>query len=1363
MTQTLPQGFSTDDLELLAYLLEEAGIDHATPNQIRPRPANQLVPLSFAQERLWFIDQLEPGNPAYNILFAVQIDGSLHVEYLQQSFNAVIARHESLRTSFPVLNDQPIQAIAAKLDFDLTIVDLRYLAVIEQASTIEQLSVEQRSIIEQQLLIDSAHRFDLARGPLLYGRLLWLTEQQYVLILNLHHAIFDGWSLAIFIEELRHCYSALLAGQVLDLAPAALQYADFSYWQREYLQGEVLAKQLAFWQNQFAGRLPTLALPTDRPRPKHETGRGTALPFRVDQVLTEQLQHLAQREHATMFMLLLAAFQLVLARYSQQQEFVVGSPIANRDRVEIEHLIGFFVNMLLLRCDVQPQLSFREFLAQVRETTLEAYAHQDLPFEQLVEVLQPDRGAGYGSLFQVMFVLQNTPKVNYEIADLQLRFLDTEAHSTKYDLTMTLTETATGLEGWFEYNTDLYDQVTIQRMLGHYQQVLRIVAATPDQALNTISVFDEQAQTALFNLSNQTQYDFGATPFLERFAKQVVATPNAIAVRDADQRYSYQALQQRAMALAAQLQQHGVRQETLVPILLPRTGDFVVAVLGVFYAGAAYLPLDPAWPAQRIAQILQGFAIPALVCEPNLARWFAENVQPLLTSHNQPQLIEQWNDAATKPVAIQPHPQQLAYTLFTSGSTGTPKGVMIDQAGMLNHLLVMNQVLELQAHDVVAQTASQCFDISVWQMLSGLLVGATVAIIDDQTMRDPLALAQSLAEQQVTIFEPVPSLLQALLETLQTSAEQASLHRLRWVLPTGEALQPVQARQWFANYPQIPLLNAYGPAECADDVTLQRLDSAPTEGHSTMPIGKPVANMQVFVLDPSWQLLPLGAVGELYIGGVGVGRGYLNDPARTASAFVPNPFADNGSRLYRTGDLVRQTADGVLHFIGRADQQVKVRGYRIELGEIEAVLAKLNCLREAAVHPWQQQLVAYLVPVADTPELISLVQNALQQRLPSYMLPNQYLVLDQLPRNRNGKLDRQQLPAPNPASLGFQTPLVAPRTQHEVELAAIWADVLRLDVMSIDANFFSSGGHSLLATRVMLRTRQHYGRDLPLRMIFEAPTIREFAALLEQQQAASTLPNLLVPIKPQGSLTPLVCVHAIAGTVGCYSELARALDPAQPLYALQAPGIDGGATYARVEAIAQDYCQALRQLQPQGPYRLAGWSFGGLVVLEMARQLQLAGEQVSMLSLIDSFLSEPTPDPLPLIQSFAADLFADVDRLAAQQIDWHAIVALPAEQQLAALYQQAQQARLIDSDLPFDLAQRLYAVFTSHAHAMQAYQPAIYLGEAQLLQAQANPAAARCWQAVIPNLHIQVIGGDHSGILRQPYVHVLASAIEQRM
>jgi len=407
------------------------------------------------------------------------------------------------RACVPAFQCSTISRFAEKHDFDLTIVDLRYLAAIEQASTIEQLSIEQRSIIEQQLLIDSAHRFDLAQGPLLYGRLLWLAEQQYVLILNLHHAIFDGWSLAIFIEELRHCYSALLAGQALDLTPAALQYADFSYWQREYLQGEVLAAQLAFWQNQFAGRLPTLALPTDRPRPKHETGRGAALPFRVDQVLTEQLQHLAQNEHATMFMLLLAAFQLMLARYSQQQEFVVGSPIANRDRVEIEHLIGFFVNMLLLRCDVQPQLSFREFLAQVRETTLEAYAHQDLPFEQLVEVLQPDRGAGYGSLFQVMFVLQNTPKVNYEIADLQLSFLDTEAHSTKYDLTMTLTETATGLEGWFEYNTDLYDQATIQRMLGHYQQVLRVVGEAPDQALNAISVFDEQAQTALFKLSNQ--------------------------------------------------------------------------------------------------------------------------------------------------------------------------------------------------------------------------------------------------------------------------------------------------------------------------------------------------------------------------------------------------------------------------------------------------------------------------------------------------------------------------------------------------------------------------------------------------------------------------------------------------------------------------------------------------------------------------------------------------------------------------------------------------------------------------------------------------------------------------------------------
>jgi amino acid adenylation domain-containing protein len=1101
------------DAPTVAGLAEAVTAARREAGDLPPRPALLPVPrtqgdlpLSFPQERLWFFDQLEPGSPAYNIPTLSRLTGTLDLPALAAALSEVVRRHEALRTVFASAAGRPVQRIQPPAPVALPEIDLRALPEDLRQAEARRLSAE-----------EALRPCDLSTGPLLRAGLLRLSDASggdALLLLTVHHIVSDGWSMSILVRELGALYAAFSQGRPSPLPELPVQYADYAAWQRQWLQGDVLAAQLGYWRQRLGGAPAVLDLPVDRPRPPVQTYRGAREALTLAPDLAAALRRLSRHHEATLFMTLLATFQELLARYSGQRDLSVGTLIAGRNQYEVEGLIGFFLNTLVLRTDLGGGPDFGALLARARDASLEAYAHQDVPFEKLVEELQPVRDLSHAPLFQVLFVLQNLPREELRLPGLTLAPLRGERRVANFDLSLVMEEAGEEIAGALEYNRDLYEAETVRRMNRHFRILLEGIVADPLRPVAEQPLLAAEERDQLLGVWNDTAADFPVhLPFGRLFAAQVERTPEAVAVTAAGAGIRYAELGRRVDRAASHLSGLGglgVGPEARVALFLDRSPEMLVAILAAFRAGAAYLPLDPLYPAARVRQVLSLAAPRLVLTSAALAPTLAEAVAGLPEAERP--LVERIEDLLDREAAgdapeLVADPASLAYVIYTSGSTGTPKGAMVEQRGMVNHLYLKIADLELTADDVVAETASPCFDISVWQFLSALLVGGRVHIVADEAVLAPKLLLEEVRREGVTILEIVPSMLRALLDEPSLAAPLP----LRWLVVTGEALPPDLCRRWLEIFPGVPLLNAYGPTECSDDVTHHVIAEPPAATAAAVPIGSPVANLRIHVVDRDLRLLPPGVPGELCVAGVGVGRGYLGDPARTAEVFVPDPFsAGPGPRLYRTGDRARFRADGALDFLGRLDHQVKVRGFRIELGEIEAVLAQHPAVREAVVlvrrdppAPGDARLVAYLVSEAVGGLDAAALRSHLRERLPDYMVPSAFVMLERLPLTSNGKVDRRSLPAPDRGGAESEATHVAPRNPTEEVLAGIFAEVIGRETVGVFDSFFDLGGHSLLATQAVSRINDVFEVQMPLRTLFESPFVADLALVIEDLIIAS--------------------------------------------------------------------------------------------------------------------------------------------------------------------------------------------------------------------------------------------------------------------
>jgi amino acid adenylation domain-containing protein len=1058
-------------------------------------------PMSFAQQRLWLLDQLESNNSFYNTPNALVLSGPLHTLLLEKALNEIVRRHEILRTIFTTQSGQPVQVILPALTLAVPVVELRSMSALERHRE-----------VREQALEEAQRPFDLAKGPLLRGSLFRLAPTEHVLLLTIHHIIWDGWSIGVFVRELNEIYQAFLTGAPSPLPDLSIQYADFTCWQREWLQGDVLANLARYWKQQLAGNLSILNLPTDRPRPPVQSFRGRAEHFIVARDLSRRLSALGQSAGATPFMTLLSAFGVLLHRYTDQKDILVGSPIANRNRSELESLIGCFVNTLVLRMDLSEDPPFSELLKKVRATALDAYAHQDLPFEQLVEMLQPDRNLNQAPLVQTMFVLQNAPLATLELPGLSIAPFELERGTTQFDLTLLLTETTEGLQGTFEYNTDLFERGTIQRMICHYRNLLEAITENPSQRVGELPMLAESERQQLLVEWNRTERDYPRERCLAGlFEDQVEKNPEAVAVVFGDQTLSYGELNQRANRLGHYLQSLSVGPEVLVGICVERSLEMVVGLLGILKAGGAYLPLDPGCPKERLAFMLADAKVKVLLTQEKLISTTAQLPAQIIC------LDRDWANAARMPlenVVSEASPENLAYISYTSGSTGRPKGVAITHRNVVR-LVKNTNFAELTPDQTFLQLAPISFDASTLEIWGSLLNGARLVVMPPHA--PSLAeLGSTLRQHQVTTLWLTAGLFQ-----LMVDEQLSSLQTLRQLLAGGDVLSAPHVRKVLQGIGPNRLINGYGPTENTTFTCCYSM-TATTEIESSVPIGRPVANTEVFVLDSHLQLTPVGVPGELFAAGAGLARGYLNRPELTAERFIPHPFsAVPGACLYRTGDRARYHPDGNIEFLGRVDHQVKLRGFRIELGEIEQVLGlhpnvreALVILREDAVSPGPiesgKQLVAYVVLGAKPAFAMSELRQFLSEKLADYMVPSAFVALAALPLNANGKVDRTALPAPDRSSAadGF----VAPRTPIEEQIAAVWRKVLGWDRVGIHDNFFELGGHSLMATQVASRLPESFGVQLPLRVLFEKPTVAQLAEWVAARQAEQKESELLEQI-----------------------------------------------------------------------------------------------------------------------------------------------------------------------------------------------------------------------------------------------------------
>jgi amino acid adenylation domain-containing protein len=1158
--------------------------------------------LSFSQQRLWFLDQLEPGNVAYNIVRAIRLRGPLRVSALEKSLTEVVRRQQVLRTTFRIAaNVDPVQVVSPSYTVKVPITDLALVP-----------EVERETELRRQLMADARQPFDLGKGPLMRVALFRLADRQHVFSVVMHHIVSDGWSLGVFFSELAVLYEVYCLGQPSPLPDLGVQYRDFAQWQRSWLQGDMLKERLSYWRQQL-GKLSVLDLPADRQRPKVPSHRGARhrllLPSRVGQKLKE----LGQREGATLFMTLLAAFQVLLHHYTNETDISVGSLIANRDRIETERLIGCFVNTVVLRCDLSGNPSFHELLERVRKMAVGAYSHQEVPFEKVIQELQPQRDLARSPLFQVMFVVHNAPLQDPQLLDLHCEAVEVELGTARFDLTLEIREFKYGLWCLFEYSTDLFDAATIARMAGHFTTLLDAIIADPDQRISALPLLTAHERQLMLLEWNATQADFPKHKcFHELFTDQAKRTPERGAIVLTNSKLTYRELNERANQLAHCLIRHGIGPEVLVGICVERSQEMIIGLLAIMKAGGAYLPLDVGYPPDRLALILAD-------CQPGLLLT-QEHLRHKLPRHGAEVLCldRNWAMVAQESKDEPPSllsPDNTAYVIYTSGSTGKPKGVAVAHKSLVNFLASMQREPGIESADVLIALTNLAFDIAGLELYLPLMCGAQVVIAESEIASDPLKLQRLIAAHSATIMQATPATWRMLID----SGWQGN--RTLKVLCGGEALPRDLANQLVDKAAVV--WNMYGPTETTIWSTVHRVRKY--EGHSFVPIGRPIANTQVYILDGLGSPVPIGVTAEIHIGGAGVATGYFNCPELTAAGFIPDPFSNEpGSRLYKTGDMGSYLPDGHIEYRGRTDQQVKIRGFRIEPGEIEALLRQHPAVKDCLVVPredkaGEKQLAAYVAARHKVAPTGSELRSYLKEKLPEYMLPAMYVVLDAVPMTPNGKIDHKALPSPEPSGLDACDRFSRSSDPLEIQLTKIWEKILGIRPIGPADNFFELGGHSLLVVRLFTEIHKVFGKHVSIATLFRAPTVETLAEALRQEGWTAYWYSL-VPIQPGGSNPPFFYVHSLDANLMSCSRLAAHLGKDQPVYGLQPQGLDGKrAPHTSIQEMAQHYLEEIRTVQPEGPYYLGGACLGGIVAFEMAQQLRMQGQKAALLAMIDSY------------------------------------------------------------------------------------------------------------------------------------------------
>jgi len=1083
-------------------------------SQALPEEEVYVFPASFGQQRLWFLDQFEPGSPYYNIPSVYRLTGHFSPEVFKRTIQEIVRRHESLRTTFSSERGEPLQIVSPRLEVDVPLIDLDGLSDHEREREAMRLAQE-----------EAQTPFDLAVGPLFRSRVVRIGVRDHLIFLTLHHIIADGWSMAVLTREIAALYAAFLKGKPSPLSDLPIQYPDYARWQREWMQGEVLQKQLRYWQNQLDGCPELLEMPTDRPRPSVYTNVGATESIEFSRELTAALNGVCRREGVTMFMLLLAAFQTLLSRYSGQKDISVGTPIANRTQAEVEGLIGLFINTLVLRSNLDGDPPFTELLRRVREVTLGAYAHQDLPFEMLVDSLQLDRDMSHTPLFQVMFILQNVPQSIEVLPDVRLAQVNVEMGTATFDMTLSATESPDGILASVEYNTDLFDAATIRRLLRHFGNVLEDVCRHPDQRLSSLSVLSRVEEHQIVRTWNSVEQTLPGLCIHQLIENRAAAGRETIAVVAGEGRLSYGELNARANKLARYLRRLGAGPEVRVGMCMEKSLEMIVGVLAVLKSGAAYVPVDPAQPAERLEYMVDDSRSAILLTQSDLVEGLPSFDGPVFC------LDRDWDQVEAEEsgnLGLDVAFESLAYMIYTSGTTGKSKGTMVSHRSLLNAYIAWEHeyTLETIARSHL-QMANFAFDVFSGDFVRALCSGGKLVLCPREFLLDAERLYDLVVREEVTIAEFVPAVLRNLVQHLEETGKTLAFMK---VLIAGSDIWYVGEYRKFLRFivPETRLINSFGLTEATIDTTYFEAADLDLPEERLVPIGRPFANSQVYILDRHGRSAPIGVAGEIYVGGKGLARGYHGRADLTAEKFVPNPFAlQPGERLYQTGDLARYLPDGNIEFLGRADHQIKVRGFRVELGEIETAITLYPGVKEGVVlvredSPGDKILVAYVVPVTRDGYSTGALRKFLLEKVPDYMVPSAFVVLDALPLTPNGKVDRKALPAPDGGSRDTGEEYLAPRTAVEETMASLWSDVLGVERVGVHDNFFMLGGHSLLATQLVSRIRETFEVELPLRKVFETPTVASLAEAVETGQRRGALPKapLIVPV-PRTEEMPL--------------------------------------------------------------------------------------------------------------------------------------------------------------------------------------------------------------------------------------------------